>query len=88
MDGFKGHTKVYENNKEIFMEKNIEVIFIPPHSSDQVQTLDLLGFNLLKLSKNKSQISFQEGTSEQTKEIVKIMNALESVSTSVLITKT
>jgi len=74
--------------KKFLWKKNIEVIFIPPHSSDQVQTLDLLGFNLLKLSKNKSQISFQEGTSEQTKEIVKIMNALESVSTSVLITKT
>ena len=69
------------------MKKNVEVIFIPHHSSDQVQPLDLLGFNLLKLAKSKSNISFQEGTSEQTREIVRIMNALESVSTSVLITK-
>ena len=87
MDGFKGHTKAYEENKELFKDKNVEVLFIPPHSSDQVQPLDLLGFNLLKLAKNKSNIAFQEGTSDQTKEIVRIMNALESVSTSVLITK-
>jgi len=87
MDGFKGHTKAFENIKNTFTEKNVEVLFIPPHSSDQVQPLDLLGFNLLKLKKNKSHITFQEGTSDQTKEIVRIMNAVESVSTSVLITK-
>ena len=87
MDGFKGHYKAYEDIKNVFSENNVKVLFIPPHSSDQVQPLDLLGFNLLKLTKNKSHISFQSGTSDQTKEIVRIMNALESVSTSVLITK-
>ena len=87
MDGFKGHTKAYDEIKDIFEKNSVNVIFIPPHSSDQVQPLDLLGFNLLKLSKNKSSISFQEGTSEQTREIVRIMHALETASTSVLVTK-
>ena len=87
MDGFKGHTKAYEELKDIFAENNVKVIFIPAHSSDQIQPLDLLGFNLLKLAKNRSNISFEEGTSDQTREIVRIMNALQSVSTSVLITK-
>ena len=63
------------------------MIFIPPHSSDQIQPLDLLGFNLLKLTKNRFSISFEEGTADQTREIVRIMNVLQSVSTSVLITK-
>ena len=87
MDGFKGYTKAYDEIKDIFEQNSVNVIFIPPHSSDQVQPLDLLGFNLLKLSKNKSSISFQEGTSEQTREIVRIMHALETASTSVLVTK-
>jgi len=87
MDGFKGHTKAYEDIKEIFTENNVKVLFIPPHSSDQLQPLDLLGFNLLKLAKNKTQISFQENTSQQTKEIVRILNALEVSSTSTLVIK-
>ena len=87
MDGFKGHVKAYEDIKNIFEENNVKVIFIPPHSSDQVQPLDLLGFNLLKLAKNRFNISFDEGTSEQTREIVRIMNSLQAVSTSVMITK-
>ena len=87
MDGFKGHTKAYEEIKDIFEKNNVKVIFIPPHSSDQIQPLDLLGFNLLKLAKNRFNISFEEGTADQTREIVRIMNALQSVSTSVLITK-
>lgn len=36
MDGFKGHSKAYEEIKDIFANKNVEVIFIPPHSSDQI----------------------------------------------------
>ena len=87
MDGFKGHTKAYDEIKDIFEENNVKVVFIPPHSSDQIQPLDLLGFNLLKLAKNRFNISFEEGTSDQSREIVRIMNALQSVSTSVLITK-
>ena len=87
MDGFKGHSKAFEEIKDVFDSHNVKVIFIPPHSSDQCQPLDLLGFNLLKLIKNKSYISFEDGTSEQSREIIRIMNALESVSTSALITK-
>ena len=87
MDGFKGHTKAYEANKELFEKNNVKVLFIPPHSSDQVQPLDILGFNLLKLSKSKTSISFMESASDQTREIVRIMNALESISTSPIITK-
>ena len=87
MNGFKGHTKAYKEIKEVFTENNVTVLFIPPHSSDQVQPLDLLGFNLLKLMKNKSKISFEEGTSQQTREIVSIIHALEATSTSVLVTK-
>lgn len=87
MDGFKGHTKVYEEIKDIFEENNVKVLFIPPHSSDQIQPLNLLGFSLLKLAKNMFNISFEEGTSNETREIMRIMNAHQSVSTSVLITK-
>ena len=76
MDGFKGHTKVYED---------IKLILLNP--SARVQPLDLLGFNMQKISKNKSQIAFQEEMPEQTKEIVKIMNIFKSISTLVIITK-
>jgi len=75
------------DNKEIFIENNAQVLFILSHSSDQLQPHGLLGFNLLKLSKNKTQIAFQENTSQQTKEIVGILNALEVASTSTLVIK-
>jgi hypothetical protein len=63
----KAIQKPLKKLKNFFEKNRVEVIFIPPHSSDQVQPLDLLGFNLLKLSKNKSYINFQKDTSDQTR---------------------
>ena len=41
----------------------------------------------MKLVKHKTNISFQEGTTEQTREIVRILHSLQAASTSILITK-
>ena len=87
MDGFKGHTKKYEEIKDVFREHNVEVIFSPSYSSDQVQPLGLLGFNLLNLTTNISNIEFLADISGKTKEVVRIINALEAVSASILVTK-
>lgn len=41
MDGFTGHDKALEILYECLEHYKINIIFIPPHSSDQVQPLDL-----------------------------------------------
>ena len=46
MDGFKGHKKSIETIDQLLKEFNITIFFIPPHSSDQVQPLDHVGFNV------------------------------------------
>ena len=48
MDGFAGHDKSLGHLKPILEANNIEVLKIPEHSSNQVQPLDLIGFNLQK----------------------------------------
>lgn len=49
MDGFKGHKKSIETIDQLLKEFNITIFFIPPQSSDQVQPLDHVGFNVQKL---------------------------------------
>ena len=46
MDGFKGHEKSLDTIAKLIEKANVKFILIPPHSSDQVQPLDLFGFNL------------------------------------------
>lgn len=74
MDGFIAHHKCVEERQQILQANNIIVLFIPPHSSDQVQPLDLLIFNLQKLW--KSRISLEKSFSYQTKQIIETYNSL------------
>ena len=76
MDGFIAHHKCVEDPEraQILQNLNVEVLFIPPHSSDQVQPLDLLIFNLQKLW--KSRITLEKSYSYQTKQIIEAYNSL------------
>ena len=76
MDGFIAHHKCVEDSERarILEMNNIIVLFIPPHSSDQIQPLDLITFNLQKLW--KSRITLEKSYSYQTKQIVETYNSL------------
>ena len=81
MDGFSAHHKCVEdeNRKRILEEENIQILFLPPHSSDQVQPLDLVTFNLQKQWKKKAKYNKQY--SYQTKQILETYNSLLMAST-------
>ena len=80
MDGFKGHQKTVEGLKHILEENKIMIMWFPPHSSDQVQPLDLLGFNLQKFA--SSRVHRNKHYSAQTNAILRIIEGLQAVSTS------
>lgn len=42
MDGFKGKEKSIETIDHLLKEFNVTILFIPPHSNDHVQPLDLV----------------------------------------------
>ena len=80
MDGFIAHHKCVEDpkRKAILEQEKIVVIFIPPHSSDQVQPLDLLTFSLQKLWKKRAQFY---SVSYQTRQVLETYNSLCMAST-------
>ena len=81
MDGFIAHHKCVEeqSRKNIIDELKIQVLFLPPHSSDQIQPLDLVTFNFQKLWKKKCK--FLPFYSYQTKQILETYNSLLMAST-------
>ena len=49
LDGFSGHTKVTDIiTEEMRKELNLRIVYIPPHTSDQFQPLDLVIFGVQK----------------------------------------
>ena len=79
MDGFKGHQKAIEEIQSTLNEKKILIMWFPPHSSDQVQPLDLLGFNLQKFA--SSRVHRNKHYSAQTNAIIRIIDGLQEVTT-------
>ena len=79
MDGFIAHHKCVEDpdRASILEREKIKILFIPPHSSDQVQPLDLVTFNLQKTWKQN--ITYI--TSYQTRQILQTYNSLLMAST-------
>ena len=71
LDGFSAHHKCIEDpvRKANIEKLNIDMVFIPPHSSNQVQPLDLLTFALQK--KWKREIKIDKNFSYQSQQIIK-----------------
>ena len=83
LDGLKQHFSDYFED-ECFAF-NVDLAVIPPHSSDQVQPLDLLLFSLSKRS--ISNIRKTEGLSPQTNDIIQLLSSIQSASTTYNIIK-
>jgi hypothetical protein len=64
---------------ELYLEHNINLIQLPPHSSNQLQALDLSIFGITK--KYISQFNNLDSLSIQSNHIVKIYNAFVEAST-------
>ena len=78
MDGFTGHDKSLQTLDNVLKQFNIKILFIPAHSSDQVQPLDLFGFNIQKLKTSK--YIFNHHYSMQTNQILAILDGLNEIS--------
>lgn len=81
MDGFIAHRKCVEDPERLIAmnQLNVHVLFLPPHSSDQIQPLDLVTFNLQKLWKKKA--DYSKRLSYQSKQILEGFNSLLMAST-------
>ena len=64
LDGFSAHTKVTETlTDEVLSKFNLRIVYIPPHTSDQLQPLDLIIFGVQKQKYNhikKAQYTFKK----------------------------
>ena len=83
MDGFISHHKCVEDPEraKILEENGIIVLFIPPHTSDQIQPLDLVIFNLQKQFKSRFGSGLFGKFTYQTKQIIETYNSLLMAST-------
>jgi hypothetical protein len=71
MDGCSAHTtEAFETEAEA---RNIKIIFLVPHSSDQTQPLDLVTFSLMK--RYYSSQTFDHLPSKQSNQVVKMMGS-------------
>ena len=77
MDGFKGHELFIQTLKNVIEQFNIKIKFIPAHTSDQVQPLDLFGFNIQKCKTAK--YIFNHYYSIQTNQIIAILDGLNEI---------
>lgn len=77
MDGFKGHEHSIQRLKNLLEQFNIKMKFIPAHTSDQVQPLDLFGFNIQKCKTAK--YIFNHHYSIQTNQILAILDGLNEI---------
>ena len=83
LDELKQHfTDYFEDECFAF---NVDLAVIPSHSSDQVQPLDLLLFSLAK--RVKPNIRKTDGLSPQSNEIIGLLSAIQSSSTTINIIK-
>lgn len=78
IDGCSSHFSEYFLEQCIFY--GVFLFIEPPNSSDQLQVLDIGLFGIQK--KRKTRIHVKKGLSEQSEEIVKILNSWESVALS------
>ena len=72
MDGLLAHKNVIEKQNLEFL--NLKVVFLPPHSSDQTQPLDLGVFGQMK--RFSSNYKNHSDVSAQTNQIIKILHSL------------
>ena len=78
MDGFKGHEHSNTTLSNVIQNYKIKIKYIPAHSSDQVQPLDLFGFNVQKCKTAK--YVFNHHYSLQTNQILAILDGLNEIS--------
>ena len=77
LDGLKQHfCDYFEDECYAF---NVDLAVIPPHTSDQIQPLDLLLFAIAK--KNVSRIHPNKELSSQSQDILKVFSGMQSAST-------
>ena len=76
LDGFSAHHKCVEDDerKKQIDQLNVKVIFLPPHSSNQIQPLDLVTFALQK--KWKRNIKVEKNFSYQSQQIIKTYESI------------
>jgi hypothetical protein len=82
-DGFAGHLSYVVEERCLF--QGVMLIVIPPHTSDQVQPLDLALFAVLKLERDRVHPLINLNT--QTVKILKILCGFQNVSTPLNIIK-
>jgi hypothetical protein len=83
LDGFAGHDS--EPVQEAFLYYGIHPLVIPPHSSDQVQALDLGMFAIMKAE--SARIYAHIDFNAQTKKLVKMVSGWQKATTTVNIIK-
>lgn len=84
MDGFRAHDKSLDELEPLVSHFQVRIQKIPEHSSNQVQPLDLIGFNLQKnRTKTFNIIPFY---SLQSNRILAILHGLDYIRTSYYIT--
>lgn len=77
MDGFKGHETAIETLQNLCDIADIVFMKIPAHSSDQIQPLDLFGFNLQKNRTGKFIVN--PFYTWQTNQILAIIEGLSTI---------
>lgn len=77
MDRFNGHEKVEETLQNVFEVYLIKLMYIPPHSRDQVQPLDHFGFNIQKSVTQR--YKYNAYCSLQTNQILSIIDNLRTI---------
>ena len=77
LDGFSGH--LTDENDALLRMHHITKIVIPPHSSDKLQPLDLVGFSVLKRRIRITDLSCMEMRGESSKETRRQMEYIISI---------
>ena len=89
LDGFSAHTKVTDSiPQDILDQLNLRVLYLPPHTSDQFQPLDLVIFGIQKLRYNRICRANEDkepdvneyDLTKQTKHIINVFRSLQQAS--------
>ena len=92
LDGFSAHSKVTSTiPQSILDELNLRILYIPPHTSDQFQPLDLIIFGVQKLRYNQIRKASKNPRSklddadfsdfdQQSKHIINVYRSLQQAS--------
>ena len=81
LDGFSSHKSVLDKIPQEIQEKlNLRILFIPPHTSDRFQPLDLVIFAAQKRYMQKLRKEKNPDFSNQTNQIIAVYRSLQKAS--------